>query len=75
MALINRYHIVKTDTELLAAALFNSHVYIAYDDLDAGYKYVVAHGGPIERYTPYHVRIAGVNYSREQFEFRIHITK
>lgn len=67
-----RYHVVKTDTELLAAALFRLHVYIAYDDQEAGYKYVVAHGGIVEAYTPEYVRIAGVSYSREQFEFRIH---
>lgn len=70
---MNRYHIVETDTELLAAALFRAHFYIAYDDQEAGYKYVVAHGGIIEKYTPRYVRIAGVNYSGEIFEFRISI--
>ncbi|MEC0241961.1 hypothetical protein P4H66_19345 [Paenibacillus dokdonensis] len=73
MTLINRYQVVKSDTELFAAAIFGSRIYIAFDDQEAGSKYVVAHSGPVEKYTPEYVRIAGVYYRRSQYEFRVHI--
>lgn len=71
--MINRYQVVKTDIELFAAALSQVRVYIAFDDQEAGYKYLVAHSGPVEKFTPEYVRISGVYYRRSQYEFRVHI--
>lgn len=71
--MIQRYRILETDIEMLAAALSKAHVYVAFDDEEAGYKYVVAHGGQLEMYSPDFVRIAGVYYSRKTYEFRVHL--
>lgn len=72
LIMINWYQVVKTDLELFAAAIFGSRIYIAFDDLKAGNKYVAAYGGNRNVHNiPYHLRLGGIYYSRNQFEFRV----
>lgn len=62
------YKVLETDTDLLAAALTVATVAVAvrgdHDD-------ILEPGAPIREYTPNCVRIRGLSYSRELYEFRV----
>jgi hypothetical protein len=63
------YKVLESDIDLLASALSQASVAVAVkggeeDD-------ILESGGPIREYTPNCVRIHGLSYSRELYEFRV----
>ncbi|WP_238799272.1 hypothetical protein [Paenibacillus sp. EKM211P] len=68
------YKVLKSDIELFAAALSQVRVYVVQllgDDLIT----VIDYGGSIEKFSPDMIKIAGVYYMRNQFEFRVDVKK
>ncbi|WNS45842.1 hypothetical protein [Paenibacillus sp. MMS20-IR301] len=64
------YKVLQSDIELLAAALSEIEVRIAVKAAD---EELAGLGGPIRAYTPNAVRIRGLSYSRELYEFRVRL--
>lgn len=67
------YKVLESDLDLLAAALSEVPVAVAvavkeYEDD------ILEDGGRIREYTPNSVRIRGLSYSRELYEFRAYPT-
>lgn len=62
------FKIIESDMELLAAALSEVEVKVAIKDEDLELSDL---GGPIRAFTPKAVRIRGLSYSRELYEFRV----
>jgi len=68
----NTYKELKTDMELLTAALLQAHVYVVATpqyDPDEPLDY----GGLIEAYSPIFVQIDGMKYMRKYHSFRLEI--
>ncbi|WP_019910689.1 hypothetical protein [Paenibacillus sp. HW567] len=66
------YKVLSSDADLFAAALAQVKVYVV--QLMEGKPHVIAdYAGPVQRYTPDDVLVAGMCYSREGFEFRVRL--
>ncbi|MNC33292.1 hypothetical protein D3C75_816800 [compost metagenome] len=61
------YKVLESDLDLLAAALSEVPVAVAVKEYEDD---ILEDGGRIREYTPNCVRIRGLSYSRELFEFR-----
>lgn len=61
------YKVLESDWDLLAAALSEVPVAVAVKDYADD---ILEDGGRIREYTPNSVRIHGLSYSRELYEFR-----
>ncbi|AOK88502.1 hypothetical protein [Paenibacillus polymyxa] len=68
------YKVLKSDIELFAAALSQVRVYVV-QPLGEDFISVIDYGGTIEKFSPDSVKIAGVYYIRNQFEFRVDVKK
>ena len=66
------YKVLTSDSDLLAAALSVAKVVVAVKDGD---NEILEPGAPIREYTPHCVRIRGLSYSRELYEFRIQVKR
>ncbi|QYK62416.1 hypothetical protein [Paenibacillus sp. S25] len=66
------YRVLKSDTELFAAALSQAKVYIV-QSLSEDMIEVVDYGGAVEKITPESIKINGSYFFRNQFEFRTDI--
>ncbi|MEE4561526.1 hypothetical protein [Paenibacillus polymyxa] len=64
------YKVLKSDIELFAAALSQAKVYVV-QSLGEDLITIVDYGGSIEKFSPELIKIAGVYYMRNQFEFRV----
>ncbi|MBZ6441741.1 hypothetical protein [Paenibacillus polymyxa] len=64
------YKVLKSDIELFAAALSQARVYVV-QSLGEDLITVVDYGGSIEKFSPDIIKISGVYYMRNQFEFRV----
>ncbi|CAH1190618.1 hypothetical protein PAECIP111892_00269 [Paenibacillus auburnensis] len=61
------YKVLESDLDLLAAALSEVPVAVAVKEYEDD---ILEDGGRIREYTPNSVRIRGLSYSRELYEFR-----
>ena len=66
------FKVLENDMELLAAALSEVEVKVAVKDAEDALADL---GGPIRAFTPNAVRIRGLSYSREMYEFRVRLPK
>lgn len=66
---MNTYE-VKTDMELLAAALSQVRVRVETES-EHGVDIIVDYGGPVKIYTPEFVKIQDVYYARKTYRFII----
>lgn len=66
------YKVLTSDSDLLAAALSVVEVMVAVKDGDDD---ILEPGAPIREYTPHCVRIRGLSYSRELYEFRVQMKR
>ncbi|WP_151736287.1 hypothetical protein [Paenibacillus tengchongensis] len=67
------YKVLKTDADLFAAALCEANVYVV--QLVKGKPHVIAdYAGPIQRWTPEEVLLAGMVYNRREYEFRVRLS-
>ncbi|SEU32864.1 hypothetical protein [Paenibacillus sp. NFR01] len=64
------YKVLKTDDEFLTAAMSQKRVTIFERRGDLA-GCIVDYGGPVEKYTPASIKIAGAHYFRCEFEFRM----
>lgn len=64
------FKVLESDIELLAAALSEVEVRVAMKD---GQEEISGSGGPIRAYSPNAVRIRGLSYSRDLYEFRVRL--
>ncbi|MBE7897487.1 hypothetical protein G7L40_02060 [Paenibacillus polymyxa] len=64
------YKVLKSDIELFTAALSQVKVYVV-QPLGEDLITVVDYGGSIEKFSPDIIKISGVYYMRNQFEFRV----
>lgn len=68
------YKVLTSDADLFAAALAQVKVYVV--QLIEGKPHVIAdYAGPVQRWTPDDVLVAGMCYSRDGFEFRVRVSK
>lgn len=66
------YRVLETNADLLTAALSESKVYVV--QLKDGKPHVIAdYAGPLQKWTPETVTVAGMEYRRDAFEFRVRL--
>lgn len=66
------YKVLSSDADLFTAALAQEKVYVV--QLMEGKPHVIAdYAGPVQRWTPDDVLVAGMCYSRQGFEFRVRL--
>ncbi|MCC3380673.1 hypothetical protein ACFQ5D_10615 [Paenibacillus farraposensis] len=68
------YKVLKSDVELLAAALSQVRVYVV-QPLSEDLMEIVDYGGPVEKFSPDSIKINGSYFFRKQFEFRVDVKK
>lgn len=67
------YKVLESDADLFTAALTQAKVYVV--QLVNGLPHVIAdYAGPVQRWTPDDVMIAGMLYQRDEFEFRVRLS-
>jgi hypothetical protein len=66
---LEKYKILKTDSELFAASLMQTKVSVVVAKGENILE-IVDYGGQIEKFTPVSVKVNGGYYFRDSFEFR-----
>jgi hypothetical protein len=68
------YKVLSSDADLFAAALAQVQVYVV--QLVDGKPHVIAdYAGPVQKWTPEYIVLAGMTYRRDEFEFRVRLNK
>ncbi|MEI2396374.1 MULTISPECIES: hypothetical protein [Paenibacillus] len=68
------YKVLSSDADIFAAALAQVKVYVV--QLIEGKPHVIAdYAGPVQKWTPEYVLLAGMTYRRDEFEFRVRLPK
>lgn len=68
------YKVLSSDADIFAAALAQVKVYVV--QLVEGKPQVIAdYAGPVQKWTPEYVLLAGMTYRRDEFEFRVRLPK
>ncbi|WP_340023931.1 hypothetical protein MHI24_02205 [Paenibacillus sp. FSL K6-1096] len=66
------YKVLSSDADLFAAALAQVQVYVI--QLEDGKPHVIAdYAGPVQKWTPEYILLAGMTYRRDEYEFRVQL--
>ncbi|WP_238651582.1 hypothetical protein [Paenibacillus piscarius] len=66
------YKVLSSDADLFAAALAQVQVYVIL--LEEGKPHVIAdYAGPVQKWTPEYILLAGMTYRRDEYEFRVQL--
>lgn len=66
------YKVLSSDADLFAAALAQVQVYVI--QLEDGKPNVIAdYAGPVQKWTPEYILLAGMTYRRDEYEFRVQL--
>ncbi|QSF42718.1 hypothetical protein [Paenibacillus tianjinensis] len=68
------YKVLVTDADLFTAALAEANIYVV--QMLEGQPHVIAdYAGPLQKWTPDYIMLAGMAYKRSEYEFRVRLPK